>query len=354
MFVSSDEMKRIYFLTHTDLPEHKIHNIATICRDIFEIIDIIHTRYKAIDKNRDWSIFDYEYKNGRLFFAENITYIDEQEIYKDTYTHQCRNKQKYIIQIIGEYGYCRKCDTQFFPRLWSEHQLRSQYTYLELKQHIYTQRRPFTLDQSYHNGLHRLGIDDRILAKAIQYCHSPFEIERMLNTKNFDRHNPPPPSRLHNKLLLLANIWKTRPVNSLALCADTEFFFHTCNNNQRIILFQDKKLYTWCPNCFTKFIPEWDTICINLYTDYFHTQNMNQFTNNPHHTTGINDPVYNEKDRTLLYWLSVLGLPSNAHSDDIQRAFRKLSKLYHPDSGGDKDKFQQIVNARNFLLKHLK
>ena len=41
----------------------------------------------------------------------------------------------------------------------------------------------------------------------------------------------------------------------------------------------------------------------------------------------------------------VLGVPNGASKDVCKKAFRKLSALYHPDNGGDADKFFEIKSA---------
>ncbi len=41
--------------------------------------------------------------------------------------------------------------------------------------------------------------------------------------------------------------------------------------------------------------------------------------------------------------LTRLGLPIDADSDEIRRRFRELAKIYHPDNGGDSDKFIEIM-----------
>ena len=37
-----------------------------------------------------------------------------------------------------------------------------------------------------------------------------------------------------------------------------------------------------------------------------------------------------------------LGVSKTANSDEIKQAYRKLAGKYHPDRGGDKNKFQEI------------
>lgn len=49
--------------------------------------------------------------------------------------------------------------------------------------------------------------------------------------------------------------------------------------------------------------------------------------------------------------LRLLGLESGANNEDIKRAFRKKSLIYHPDrNGGNAEMFQRLVEAKERLL----
>lgn len=48
-------------------------------------------------------------------------------------------------------------------------------------------------------------------------------------------------------------------------------------------------------------------------------------------------------------YYDVLGVGRDATQDDIKKAFRKLAAKYHPDAGGDEDKFKEISEAYNTL-----
>ena len=45
----------------------------------------------------------------------------------------------------------------------------------------------------------------------------------------------------------------------------------------------------------------------------------------------------------------VLGVSKNASEEEIRKAFRKLAAKYHPDAGGDEQKFKEISEAYNTL-----
>lgn len=48
-------------------------------------------------------------------------------------------------------------------------------------------------------------------------------------------------------------------------------------------------------------------------------------------------------------YYSVLGVARNASQDEIKKAFRQLAKKYHPDKGGDAEKFKEIAEAYEVL-----
>ncbi len=51
-------------------------------------------------------------------------------------------------------------------------------------------------------------------------------------------------------------------------------------------------------------------------------------------------------DPTLL---SLMGLPPHAGSEEIKARFRELAKRYHPDHGGDSEKFIELIELRERL-----
>jgi DnaJ-class molecular chaperone len=48
-------------------------------------------------------------------------------------------------------------------------------------------------------------------------------------------------------------------------------------------------------------------------------------------------------------YYEILGLSKTASQDEIKRAYRKLALKYHPDKGGDQDKFKKVNEAYQIL-----
>ena len=49
-------------------------------------------------------------------------------------------------------------------------------------------------------------------------------------------------------------------------------------------------------------------------------------------------------------YYKVLGVSKNASEQEIKKAFRKLARTHHPDSGGSPEAFRKIVEAKDNLL----
>lgn len=60
-------------------------------------------------------------------------------------------------------------------------------------------------------------------------------------------------------------------------------------------------------------------------------------------------------DEQKSYLMSILNLnfPNDFNQEKIKKAFRKLAMKYHPDKGGDQEKFIQLEEAYTLLLKSL-
>lgn len=54
----------------------------------------------------------------------------------------------------------------------------------------------------------------------------------------------------------------------------------------------------------------------------------------------------NEAIVTSLPAHTILGVDSDATADEVDAAFRRLSKIHHPDHGGDEETFREIKRAR--------
>ena len=52
-------------------------------------------------------------------------------------------------------------------------------------------------------------------------------------------------------------------------------------------------------------------------------------------------------ERATQHWREVLGIPGSATIDLVETRFRALSQVHHPDKGGDRNKFEEIVQARD-------
>ena len=49
-------------------------------------------------------------------------------------------------------------------------------------------------------------------------------------------------------------------------------------------------------------------------------------------------------------YYEILGLPTNASKEDIQKSYRKLSSKVHPDKGGNAYLFNQVKDAYDILM----
>lgn len=51
-------------------------------------------------------------------------------------------------------------------------------------------------------------------------------------------------------------------------------------------------------------------------------------------------------EKASQHWREVLGIEGNASLDLVETRFRTLAKIHHPDTGGDRAKFEEITQAR--------
>ena len=58
----------------------------------------------------------------------------------------------------------------------------------------------------------------------------------------------------------------------------------------------------------------------------------------------------NEKESMKLLQLELAELISGGHVSKIRSAYKKLAKIYHPDMGGDAEKFKKLNEAHHQML----
>lgn len=46
---------------------------------------------------------------------------------------------------------------------------------------------------------------------------------------------------------------------------------------------------------------------------------------------------------------AILGVGSGATGEEVDHAFRAMARASHPDAGGDRDRFELLMEARNIL-----
>ena len=52
-------------------------------------------------------------------------------------------------------------------------------------------------------------------------------------------------------------------------------------------------------------------------------------------------------ERATQHWREVLGIQGSASAQLVEDRFRALAQVHHPDKGGDRNKFEEIVQARD-------
>lgn len=349
MILKKDDLEKVYFITRTSLSEELINTIALSVRDLDELIYNVK-QYRRDDLNRDWALFDFYFKKDKLIFAKNYILIKEKDIFRGSYIHHCSNNFKYLLYIIDNFAYCKRCDTQFFPKLWWDNPYKDKFGYYDLKYNNSLVKSKITLSVEYKEKLLNYGINGDFLNKVMSVILSEMELERFLMTKLYDLKNPPPASKIHEKLISLFNLWSVRPVKKLSVHPDKEYFFHKCNAGIERIIFQERHFYSWCPVCFTKFIPEYDRKAIDNYYEYI-TVRSYVYTDNFYIKSEVDSREILLKNSDEYFYLSILGFNERTTPENVISRFRHLSKLYHPDIGGDSEMFQKIVKAKEWLLK---
>lgn len=78
----------------------------------------------------------------------------------------------------------------------------------------------------------------------------------------------------------------------------------------------------------------------NVFDEYFYNVYFQYYKENGMTVGGMYD----------MDLLSNLGLPSDSSIESIKSRFRELAKKYHPDHGGDSDKFIELVNTYKKLI----
>lgn len=72
-----------------------------------------------------------------------------------------------------------------------------------------------------------------------------------------------------------------------------------------------------------------------VFEEYFYRVYFQRYQENGLRQADVYDPQL----------LSLLGLPAYAGGDDIKKRFRELAKKYHPDMGGDSEKFIELMTV---------
>jgi DnaJ-class molecular chaperone len=53
-------------------------------------------------------------------------------------------------------------------------------------------------------------------------------------------------------------------------------------------------------------------------------------------------------------WWDVMGIKPDATREDVRNAFRALSKVHHPDAGGNEEDFKRLRKAFDEAMKEVK
>ena len=67
----------------------------------------------------------------------------------------------------------------------------------------------------------------------------------------------------------------------------------------------------------------------------------------PHGNSGLECDHLDQRPLATQHWREVLGIQGSASAQLVEDRFRALAQVHHPDKGGDRNKFEEIVQARD-------
>jgi DnaJ-domain-containing protein 1 len=70
--------------------------------------------------------------------------------------------------------------------------------------------------------------------------------------------------------------------------------------------------------------------------------------------TGLLEAINDRFEPTGVPWHEVLKVKPKCRPETAQKAFRKLAKQYHPDQGGDAEKFKALMEAKKESEAHFR
>ena len=81
-----------------------------------------------------------------------------------------------------------------------------------------------------------------------------------------------------------------------------------------------------------------------IYEEYYRN-NIDTNSNNNNKNQSIDQNMVNAK--------KLLGLKDNFTQKDVKSAYRKLSKIHHPDIGGTEENFKRLNKAYNYVMERI-
>lgn len=61
----------------------------------------------------------------------------------------------------------------------------------------------------------------------------------------------------------------------------------------------------------------------------------------------------NRVDHNMQNAIKLLGLKEGFTKDDVRKAYRRLSKIHHPDMGGLEENFKKLKKAHDYIMKRM-